>query len=149
MKERRIVFINQASKVNSNQFVELAQLEPHNFPELDPEIRLSYLFMHYLNYIKNSTDEIRKPNFWFIEDNPEKIIKAGQNIHEILEKHKNFEEDLTMSLQEYQKDFFRSLTLVKLEAEVHSDRIDIATGIRVLHLKKGETAFPIHPTPNS
>jgi len=45
--------------------------------------------------------------------------------------------------------YFQSLTLVNPNAEVNHKSIDPNTGIRIIDIKKGQTPFPIHPTPNS
>ena len=90
--------------------------------------------------LENSGEEA-KPRLWVIENNPREFLKATQKFEEDLEK------DIPLFQADLVKDFFRSLTLVKLEAETPSDTVDRLTGIRVVSLDIRKGPYPMHPTP--
>lgn len=144
----RIVFIGKVSR-DPKPLLEAAQFERRNLRQLDPIDPSQQLIRLYLANIDdraNSSDEGKKrPLYWIIDDNPDVLIGAAKSILEAALRDPNVQSFAKNGL----KTFLGSLTLVKMGAETHLDRRDEITGIRTVHLAKGETAFPMHPTPNS
>lgn len=138
----RIAFIDQTSRGIAS-FIESARLEPRTINKMLPQDKVSYLLMAYsecLSALENSGEEAI-PHLWVIENNPKEFLKAAQELE------KDYRKDTSLFSVNCVRDFFHSLTLVKLEAETHSDTVDEKTGIRVVGLTKGQFAFPMHPTP--
>ena len=137
MKER-LVFIGNTTR-DPNPFIETAEFEPAIYlSKKPPKERLESITNEVTRIVMERTlkeDYGGEPTHaWIIEDNPEEILQAARDL---------------MANADFIEALFPTMTLVKLEAKTHSDRVEEETGMRVVHLTKSETSFPTHPTPNS
>lgn len=148
--ERRIAFVGKVSR-DSKSLLAAAQFERRDLRQLDPIDPSQQLIRLYLANIDdrvnfpNDTKGSKRPLYWIIDDNPDALIRAAKNILEDALHDPNTQSFAENGL----KTFLGSLTIIKMGAETHLDRRDEITGIRTVHLVKGEIAFPTHPTPNS
>ena len=135
MKER-LVFIGNTIK-DPNPFIETAKFEPAtHLSKKTPKERLESIMTEVTRIVMERTvkeDYGGEPTHaWIIEDNPQEILQAARDL---------------MVNTDFIEVLFSTMTLVKLEAETHSDRVEEETGMRVVHFTKSETSFPTHPTP--
>ncbi len=136
--EQRIAFIDQASAGNLDPFVKYAHLEPRELPKMSPEDQIKNVFLQSI-FKEQPNSENRKPLYWIITDDPNKFLTAAQKVMQDAEDKKSM------------KDFFGSLTILKLWTKDHSTITDKATGIRIAEITEAEIKESLdtrmHPTP--
>lgn len=142
MTPERVVFIG-TTKQNPEPFMQGSGFKSAiDISQPDPEGKLFSLFVEYIarEDFENQNSEDKssrlKPSTLLIEDNAQELLDAAKTFPFGVKGGKSTE-------------FFQTLTIFRLGADTHSDIIDKDTGIRVVNIVKGESAFPMHPTPNS
>ena len=144
-RQTRIAFIG--SSVDTNSFTKSANLEARRLPpQLAPKDQIKTAAIDYLVEKSKSDKEKQQrlePYYCIITENQEQFLTEAKNL---LNEAK--EESPILSKKNV-REFYGILNLVNLNATTHSDTRDTETGIRVIKLLKGETAHPVHPTPNS
>ncbi len=145
MAKERIFFGRDIQKGRS-PLVETAHLYPIDIHNKSPRNRLSVLFNTYLTCLKQisnlKVEKKPKPHISVVEENPQELLKAAQIMQKTALAKGN------VNRVNKVRAFYRVLTIFQ---EGTGDRLtlrDPKTGIRVVHLKRGEPAYPMHPSPD-
>ena len=140
MSAERIAFIGHLERKPETlleHFSEVRELSQDR-----PQAKILHAFMKYMDIKKQNSEANDSPCIFLMDDDQEALLKEAQKLLDDISGNGSFSQEVVNT-----KGFFSSLILVKPDTEDNFFQVDKATGIRIWRLRKGETAFPTHPTP--
>ena len=135
----RLIFVGTNKPQSLESFirsVNLSSLSP--LPDEPPRNQLLFLADQRRLSLNKNSEESNLP-ILVIDDRIEQLLRTAQAMLN----------DDNEVVRQAIENLSGALCLVKLEANTSSSIVDRETGIRVVGIMKGQSAFPMHPTPAS